>query len=448
MTARRFALALGALTLVAFGLRLAYALTVGGAEDIGDDIWYHQVANGLADGRGFSDPFASLLGGRHVAGDAGDPIPTAFHPPFFPMLLAVFSKVGLTSYTAHQLVGCALGACTAAVAGLVARRLWDARAGLAGAGIAALYPQLVANDSTLYSESLYGLVIAVVLLAAIRFHDEPGRGRGIALGAALAAAAYTRQEALALAFLLAPWVAWRARPRDAALVLAVLAVLAAPWAIRNTTTFDQPVVLASGEGAVIAGANLPRTYHGPLMGGWDFYGLYGTPAGRHPVLNEAVQSDRWRKEGVDYARDHAGRLPAVAAARIGRTWGLYPLNPRERAAQVAFVQSKIRRVELAAYPAGFVAWALALVAAVALRRRGAMLWPLAAPILLVTAVSVVGYGDPRFAQAGNVAVVVLAGVGAVVAADGAISRWRRRAGRPASGSEPAPRAAAAAPPPM
>jgi hypothetical protein len=225
-------------------------------------------------------------------------------------------------------------------------------------------------------------------------------------------------------------------------------VLAAPWAIRNTTTFDQRVLLATGEGAVIAGANLPSTYHGSLLGGWDFFGLYATPAGRSVVSNEAVQSDRWREEGTEYARDHVGRLPAVAAARVGRTWGLYPLDPRERAAEVAFSQSKLRRVEQAAFPALLLAAALAIIAAVALRRRGAALWPLAAPVLLVTAVSVVAYGDPRFAQAGNVAVVVLAGVGAVVATDGAISRWRRRADRPASGSEPAPHAAAAAPPPM
>ena len=63
-----------------------------------------------------------------------------------------------------------------------------------------------------------------------------------------------------------------------------------------------------------------------------FQGLYRTPAGRHVDPNEAVQSDRWRDEGIAYARHHAVRLPAVVAARVGRTWELFPFSPIERAA--------------------------------------------------------------------------------------------------------------------
>jgi hypothetical protein len=220
--------------------------------------------------------------------------------------------------------------------------------------------------------------------------------------------------------LLLPWIWKRARPRDAVVVLAAVVVLCAPWAIRNSLLFDRPVGLTTVDGSVIAGANLPSTYHGTALGGWDYYGTFRTPAGRSIVLNEAEQSARWRKEGIDYAKDHIGRVPVVVAARILRTWGFYPFDPRTRASYVAFLQERIRWVELAAYPALLIVLALALIGAVALRRRGRPLWPFVTPLILITVVSITAYGDPRFAQSGNVVLVVLAGVGA-------LALWEKRA---------------------
>jgi 4-amino-4-deoxy-L-arabinose transferase-like glycosyltransferase len=421
VTGRRFAIALAAIALLGLALRAIYGLHVGAGHGIGDDDWYHRVANGLADGRGFSDPFASLVGGRRVSGLAGQPIPTAFHLPAFPWLLAPVSKLGLRSYTAHQAVGWVLGAGTVALAGMATRSLWDARAGLAAAGIAAIYPPLIANDSVMMSESLYGFLIAAVVLLALTLRKRPGWPRAAALGAALAAAALTRQEALLLVLLLLPWIARRARPRDAAVVAAVVLVLCAPWAIRNSTLYDRPVPLTTGDGSVFGAANVPSTYHGSGLGSADFNALFASPVGRTAVANEAIQSERWRKEGLTYAGHHAGRLPVVIGARVLRTWGFYPFDPRQRATQVAFLEARSRTLELIAYPAQLVVLALAAMGALALRRRGEPLWPLLALCVLITVVSATGYGAPRLAQAGDVALVVLAGIGAL-----AVSRSRAR----------------------
>src|SRR5215211_1516042 len=153
---------LAAIALVGLAARLAYGFLADAPHGIGDDIWYHAVANGIADGRGYSDPFSSVgEGGRELFGDAGSPLPTAFHPPLFPALLALASLLGATSYDAHQAIGCALGAATVAVTGLAARRLGGERLGMLAAAIAAIYPPLVANDSLLMSESLYGLTVGL-----------------------------------------------------------------------------------------------------------------------------------------------------------------------------------------------------------------------------------------------------------------------------------------------
>jgi 4-amino-4-deoxy-L-arabinose transferase-like glycosyltransferase len=425
VSGRRFWIALAGIGLLALALRVGYGLDVGMGHGIGDDDWYHRVANGLADGRGFSDPFASLVNGHRVPGLAGKPIPTAFHLPAFPWFLAIFSELGLRSYTAHQAVGWALGAGTAVLVALAARELWGSRAALVAGAIAAVFPPLIANDSVGMSESLYGILIAAVLLFALRLRRRPGWPHAVALGVALAAAALTRQETLLLLVLLLPWVARRARPRDAAVVAAVVIVLCAPWAIRNTAVFDRPVALTTGDGSVFAGANVPSTYHGPLLGSADFGALFRSPVGRTAVLNEAVQSSRWRREGLSFARDHASRLPAVVAARVLRSWGFYPFSPRARAAQVAFLEDRSHAVELIAWPAMVVALVLAGFGLVALRRSRGPVWLLITPGILITVISATGYGAPRLAQAGDVALVVLAG-------GGALELWDRGALRPAS----------------
>jgi 4-amino-4-deoxy-L-arabinose transferase-like glycosyltransferase len=380
-------------------------------QGFGDDVWFNVVANGLVDGRGFSDPFQSLsAGGAVVFGSLGDPIATAFHPPLFPALLAVFSAVGLDSYTAHQVVGCALGAATVVAIGLIGRRLGGDRAGVAAAAVAALFLPFAEREALLQSESLYGLLIALSLLAALRLRERPTPRRALALGAAIGLAALTRQEALLLVPLLAAPIAWR-RPRTLALVCAAVAVLCLPWCVRNSLEFDQPTLITTGDGSVIAGANLDSTYHGSLLGGWDFGGLYRTPAGRHPDRNEAVQSDRWRSEGVEYASDHASRLPAVMAARVLRTWDLFPFSPAAHARYGSSYYHHVHALEVPAQLLLFGVVGLAVVGGMGLRRRGQPVWPFLVPVGIVTFVSILGHGDPRYRHAADIALVVLAGVG-------------------------------------
>jgi hypothetical protein len=405
-------LRLGAIALVGFAVRVAYGLIANVPNGFGDDVWFHSVANGLVHGRGFSDPFSSIgPSGAVVFGTAGDPIVTAFHPPLFPALLAIPSALGLDSYTAHQIVGCAIGAAAIVPIGLVARRLAGDRACLAAAAIAAVFIPMISRDALLQSESLYGLLIALSLLAALRLRDEPSARNGAWLGIAIGLAALTRGEALLLVPLLAVPLAWR-RPRLLAITLAAVVLVCLPWSVRNSLEFDRPTLITTGDGSVIAGSNLPSTYYGRLLGDWDFAGLYQTPAGRHPDRNEAVQSDRWRSEGVDYARAHASRLPVVLGARVLRTWDLYPFSPAARAEYGSSYYNHVHALEYLGQVMLWIVVVLALLGALGLRRAGKPLWPFAAMVVLVTLVSMLGHGDPRYRHAADVALVALAGVGA------------------------------------
>jgi hypothetical protein len=189
-----------------------------------------------------------------------------------------------------------------------------------------------------------------------------------------------------------------------------------PWLARCWIALDQPVVISTNVGGLLAGANCDTTYAGQLLGEWDYRCL---PAERPG--NEAVASTRLRDQGLRYARDHADRLPVVIAARLGRSFELY--RPRQQAREEAFFEGRDLRVEQAGVAMYYVLALLAVAGAVLLARRRGPWWVLAAPVGMVVFVTVISYGLTRFRVGAEPAIVVLA----AVALDGLVARRRARA---------------------
>jgi len=403
----RFSRALALAAVAGFGLRLAYALALVKSKPLlGDALEFHLQANLLADGKGYIQPFLyQATGQAHASADK---------PPLYPFLEALISLAGGRSANWHHLVGVLAGTGTIVVVGLVGRRVAGPRAGLIAAGLAAVYPLLIAADGSLRSESVYALCLSLVLLAALRFREVPDARRGAVLGVAIAAAALTRGEALVLLGLLVVPLAWR--HRRAGLVAAATCVLVlAPWLVRCWIAFDQPVLISTNVGGLLAGANCDSTYAGQLLGEWDYRCL---PADR--PRNEAVAATQLRDQGLRYARDHAGRLPVVIAARLGRSFELY--RPRQQAREEAFFEGRDLRVEQAGVVMYYLLALLAIAGAVLLARRRGPWWVLAAPVGMVVFVTVISYGITRFRVGAEPAIVVLA----AVALDGLVARRRAR----------------------
>jgi 4-amino-4-deoxy-L-arabinose transferase-like glycosyltransferase len=423
----RFALGLALLAIAGLGIRLFYALAVVGRDPlIGDALEFHLLANYLADGHGY----VQALRFR----DSGVAWPTAFKPPLYPFVLAVVSWFGGEGYVAHHLITCVLGTGTVLLVGLLGRRAGGETTGLVAAGLAAVYPMLVVIDGSLRSESLFALTTALALLAAYRLHDAPGRGPALLFGLAVGAAALTRGEGVLLLALPGLPLAWRAGPqlrRRLRLVVAIGAgflVVVGPWVARNWIHFDRPLVLSTNLGDVIAGANCDQTYSG------EFRGLYSFECVKiRTERNEAAVSERLRRRGLRYARRHADGLPAVMAARLGRTWDLY--RPRQQAHLSRFWEKRNLRWQEAGVASGYLLVLLAVVGVVTLRRRGDPVLILISPIVMVSVSSVLFYGFTRFRAPADVALPVLAAV--ALARAGEIARARRR-GRSDPPPAPAP----------
>jgi 4-amino-4-deoxy-L-arabinose transferase-like glycosyltransferase len=396
-----------AVAALGLALRIWYLLAV--AEDsplLGDGLEYHGLAGTLADGRGYVSPLTA---------PGEEEVPTAHKPPLYPLVLALVSTLGGTGHVAHQVASAVLGTATVVVCSVLALRLAGPRAAVLAATLGAVYPVFLVADASLRAESLFGLCVALALLAAYRAWERPSAWRLCQLGVLVALAALTRSEGLALLVLLGVPIAWRrgqpGRWRKLAVVATACGVTLAPWLVRCWIVFDEPVAISTSYGDLIAGANCDATYSGPALGSWAFECVTGATG-----ENEAVIARRLRARGLEYAGDHLERLPVVVAARTLRPWGLY--DPEDEIRGKTFGEGAD---ETANWLGLAMCWGLLVLAAigfVVLRRRGQPLFILAAPFLLVLLLSVTAYGILRFRAPADVALVILG----AVAIDAIVSR--------------------------
>jgi 4-amino-4-deoxy-L-arabinose transferase-like glycosyltransferase len=405
----RFARALGLILFAALALRITYVVTVTRHDhDFYDATYYEAEARSIADGRGFTDPFA-VFHHQH-------PGPSALHPPLTALVLvpaAWLSDDPIVMRFEMALLGVGL---VAAIA-LLGRAIADDRVGLVAGGIAAVYPNLWMSDGLIMSETLAMLLTALALLLVYRIAARPSLGRVAALGVVCGLATLTRAElVLYLPLLALPvvWLALRGRRRQllTAGAVAVLAtvVVVGPWVGYNLARFEEPVFVSTNDGLALLGASCSDGYYGSHIGLWSL-----RCRGRVPAGDESQQSHVYRDRAFDYIRDHLGRLPVVTVARVGRLWSVW--NPVDT---VRYNEGEGRPAW--ASVAGVVALAALLVAAVAgvigLHRRRVPVWPLLVPIGIVTLSAVLFYGQPRLRAPAEPSIVVLAAFGIVAWLDG------------------------------
>jgi 4-amino-4-deoxy-L-arabinose transferase-like glycosyltransferase len=398
---------LAALALTGAVLRAFYTFVLTPHQlGFGDWGWFNGVANGIARGDWYANPYL-----------IGQQVPSASHPPLYPLVLSLGSLLGGTGYQAHRAFGVLLGAAGIVLMGLLGRRIGGARVGLVAAALTAVYPVFVAADGALLAETLFTPVLACTLLVAYRARDEGSARWAAALGALVALCALTRSESLMLVPFLALPAVWRPRParllRLGALALSFVVVMA-PWTIRNLHAFHRVIPVSTQDGALLAGANCPTTYYGPELGGWSFACL-----SKARTNDEAAQSDVWRRQGRAYAAAHAGRVPVVVLVRVLKLMDFY--EPRR---ELMFAEGRNHKVEALGIGLYWLLLPLAVWGAVLVRRRGGPLYLLAAPAATVLIAAVAGYGVTRLRHAADLVILLLASVALVAMRD------RRRAPPP------------------
>lgn len=201
-----------------------------------------QVAHSIVTGRGFANPYWVESG------------PTTLLTPVFPYLFAmVFIVFGaFTKASALAILGLnsLFSALTCVPVFLIARRDYGSKTAHLGLWAWVFLPYAVYfSANSMWYNSLVGLLLALIFLAAQRLESSDRMWKWAGLGVLFGFTALTNPVVLAIFPFLAGWLCHqRARQhRDwvwAATVCVVgLMATIAPWLIRNYRTFHRPVFL-------------------------------------------------------------------------------------------------------------------------------------------------------------------------------------------------------------
>jgi hypothetical protein len=430
---RWFGLGLTVLVVLGIVMRIVFAIVwQDGMPLYGDPSFFQQTAAQLAHGNGYVLPY---FGG-------GKPVATALHPPVFSVVLAALDVLRIQSADAHRIALAFIASGGIVAMGFLGRRLMSPAAGLLAAGIAAFGPLWIQPSGKVLSESVYLVVIPLLLLAALRCIDRPSRLRFAVVGLTIGIAALTRSEALSLILLLGvPLVLfatrpWRERVRFGLIMVAGFALIVGPWLIRNDVEMGGFTV-STDNGTTLVGAYTPVTFdpNSPLYG--SFSGgvqngvaavlfKYSPPPDHAKHWTELTLNNALGHIGITYARGHLSDLPGVVLAREGRLWGVYA-SGSQLAFDVASDGNGVQGFQVAGQYLNWFLIPLTIGGGIVLYRRSRRDFVVvAAPIVAVALSAALTFGSTRYRALAEPSDAVLAAIGALFVIE-RITRVRWRA---------------------
>lgn len=363
-------------------------------QGLNDPTLYSLFADIMADGGGYTRP-------------TGEPF--AYYPVGFPATVAGLKK-------ASDLVGAergifeikmmngVFGAITVVLIYLLASRLVDRRTGVAAAALLAIFPSQIFYTGTILSEPLFTmLLVASVLALAWRPWSRDGMPYSQLAGAGVLLGAATMTRGITLVFpllLLTFWLFYQHSKTRALLQTAVLfggiALLVAPWTIRNIVQFDTLVGPSTNVGDDLCIGNFDGADGKFTLIGKCFAGYEGLPPDELEIKRN--------REGLriaieDRLADPLGTVPLVLKKAY---WLLYKDDDGLWAAESYgndwFISHPRREMlSFAANATYYATGALVLLGmtAFALSRDLRRLF-VVATMLYVLAVPLAFFGDPRF----------------------------------------------------
>ena len=412
---------------------LTVILTLGLALRIGE-AWNGRAA--VFDAAAYATIAANLDRGEGFTLGSAATQPASNYSPGLPLLAASIYKItgGVHERTA-RLVLALLGTLAVLFTYLIGRRLSGPAAGLIGAAAIAIYPALLEYQGMLMGEPLAAALLSGAVLAALWASGPVRVARWLLPGALFGLLALVRPEYLGVALLVSlvvfakeVRVDWRRSAAKAALLLAGVAVVVAPWTARNAIALDRFVPISTGGGQVLfAGTYLPSDGDPERVG--------AEVVAHHPELFGPRAAQNLRLEQI-LARLAAQRYPGLesdkALSRMGREqlWDDISEEPLEYA---GFVATKVGRIwshgprDVMREPGWallhwvLVAFGLIGLVVLALRRHWEALL-LATIFIAITAISALLVASPR-------RVLVMMPLVAALAGSGIIWLWAQSSGR-------------------
>jgi hypothetical protein len=304
---------------VALGVLLRAAVMLRGNGVFDDPDNYLALARSLVSGEGY------VLGGR----------PTAYRPPFYPLLLAPLTPIfGDKSWLGVALLHLALGGATVWLTAAAAKGsgMSTGRQALA-AVIVAADPVLVWQSRSVMTETTSAYLVALILAVTTRrgWSGAVLGGLGLGLLALCRPSGLAAASLVLAAALFVPPGAWRERLARGGLMAAALALSLLPWTIRNACVLGEPICGTTHGGYTLALANNPTYYH-EVLGGpsgqvwtgalqWQWW----DSVNRATAGMTEPQADRFLRDSVfRLARNRPAEFGRSVLHRLAHFWALVP----------------------------------------------------------------------------------------------------------------------------
>ncbi len=388
---------LALLCLFALLLRLAYiGLFVGFASPPEyDGIGYHQLAEGLLAGRGYVNYWGE---------------PTAFRPPVYSLFLAGVYAITGHSLAAVRLLQALLDSVTVLLVYGIARQLFGGRVALLAGTGTALYPLLIYETGLIIPETLsYTLQFAAIVLL-LQLHTAGHRALPLLSGLLIGLTVLARPTAALWAPLILLWIIWPGLMRRSweklALTLAGLAVVFAPWVLRNALALGAFVPISSNGAVNIWCGNNPLADGGSVQptqetwNGADYptRGLHGWAG-----LSEVESNQRFADRGLAWIRENPAMFARLIPKKLARLWSPVSYS-------VQFGRQASGALVALALPPYLVFLALAFAGIYRHRRAWRQTFPLLAVVISVNLMVIPYYGATRYGIPMVVALILFAAV--------------------------------------
>ena len=390
-----------------------------------DQISYHTISQRLLGGGGFS--FETAWWPATAAG--AETAHWSFLYTYF--LGAIYAIFGPDPIAARLIQSVAVGILHPLLVYLLGRRVFGEMAGLAAAGVTAVYAYFLYYTATLMTEPFYITAILASLYLAIRlvdgFRNEKSEffGPALALGLTLGIAVLLRQVFLLFIPIMLFWM-WRASGgrlvRIAVLPAVTVALMVLPFTLYNASRFESFVLLNTNAGYAFYWANHP-------IYGTQFESILPDELGSYQDLipdelrglDEAALDRELLKLGLGFVADDPIRYVQLSISRIPAYFMFWPSG------QSSLLSNFSRTLSFGIFlPFMIYGFARAWIG----RRRTAIVRPVGLFTLFIvfySAIHLLSWALIRYRLPVDAVLVVFAGYGLVDLARRAASRSKRAA---------------------
>ncbi|WP_165074562.1 glycosyltransferase family 39 protein [Paludisphaera rhizosphaerae] len=346
--------------------------------------------------------------------------PSAYWPVGTSAVYAALYTIFGFHYGPIVVMNILIGVATTWLVMATTRDWFGPRAALAAGLLTALWPGQIQFTTILASELLFNLFVLLAVYVEGR-NAWPATARAVATGASLACASYIRPLALPLPALF--WFRRLVDPQErrqgvasntieAAGVLLVMAVLIAPWTVRNYRTFGYPVLISTNGGANFWMGNNPES-----DGGYMPLPKWAEDISNEAEADRALKRAAWRfimenprvfflglfrKAFSTYSRESIG--VAWNEDGLKQVFGAWILTPMKLVSALYFAGAM-----LAAFAGAYLAR----------RGRSFLAWATLPPVMLwafFAAIHIVIVGGDRYHYPSLPMIASLAGLGLVAQA--------------------------------